>query len=61
MTREVGAVGCLKRVKSAISVARAVLTHTKHTILVGEDATDFAIEMGFPVKSASAVVTAGNL
>ena len=32
-----GAVGCLKQVKSAISVARSVMEHTEHTFLVGDD------------------------
>ena len=44
---EVGAVGCLKRIKPAISVARKVLEKTKHTMLVGDDATRFAVKMGF--------------
>ncbi|CAH3127400.1 unnamed protein product [Porites lobata] len=47
VTHDVGAVGCLKRVKSAISVARSVMEHTSETFLVGDDATRFAIEMGF--------------
>ena len=42
-----GAVGCLKRIKTPISVARKVLDKTKHTFLVGEDATRFAVKMGF--------------
>ncbi len=42
-----GAVGCLKRIKTPISVARKVLEKTKHTFLVGEDATRFALKMGF--------------
>lgn len=42
-----GAVGCLKRIKRPISVARAVLEKTKHTFLVGDDATKFAVKMGF--------------
>lgn len=50
-THEVGAVGCLKRVKKAISVARRVLERTKHTFLVGEDATIFAVRMGFTLES----------
>lgn len=33
---DVGSVGCLRRIKSAISVARAVLERSKHTLLVGE-------------------------
>lgn len=52
-TMDAGAVGCLKRIKSAISVARAVMEHTEHTFLVGEDATQFAIQMGFKEESLS--------
>ena len=37
MTHDVGSVGCLKRIKNAISVARHVMEHTNHTLLVGED------------------------
>ncbi|XP_022327702.2 N(4)-(Beta-N-acetylglucosaminyl)-L-asparaginase-like [Crassostrea virginica] len=44
---DVGAVGCLRRVKSAIAVARAVMDHTQHTLMVGDLATKFALEMGF--------------
>lgn len=50
-THDVGAVGCLKRVKKAISVARKVMERTKHTFLVGEDATIFAVRMGFALES----------
>ena len=32
----VGAVGCLRYIKNAISVARAVMDHTMQTLLVGE-------------------------
>jgi N4-(beta-N-acetylglucosaminyl)-L-asparaginase len=51
VTHDVGAVGCLKRIKSAISVARKVMEHTLQTFLVGEDATRFAVEMGFKEES----------
>ncbi|EDO35416.1 predicted protein, partial [Nematostella vectensis] len=47
-THDVGAVGCLKEVKNAIAVARSVMQHTTHTLLVGEDATQFALRMKFP-------------
>ncbi|ELU16755.1 hypothetical protein CAPTEDRAFT_112426, partial [Capitella teleta] len=47
MTHAVGAVGCLKRVQQAARVARAVMDHTAHSLLVGEDATQFALNMGF--------------
>ncbi|XP_053734445.1 N(4)-(beta-N-acetylglucosaminyl)-L-asparaginase isoform X3 [Synchiropus splendidus] len=46
-TMEVGAVADLRRIKNAIGVARAVMEHTDHTLLVGESATLFAESMGF--------------
>ncbi|XP_054421799.1 N(4)-(beta-N-acetylglucosaminyl)-L-asparaginase [Pteronotus mesoamericanus] len=46
-TMNVGAVGDLRRIKNAIGVARKVLEHTTHTLLVGESATKFAESMGF--------------
>lgn len=46
-TMNVGAVGGLRRVKNAVSVARHVLEHTEHSILVGELATNFATDMKF--------------
>jgi N4-(beta-N-acetylglucosaminyl)-L-asparaginase len=48
----VGAVGCLKRLKRAISVARKVMEKTRHTLLVGEDATRFALKVGFKEEPA---------
>ncbi|XP_046394207.1 N(4)-(Beta-N-acetylglucosaminyl)-L-asparaginase-like [Ischnura elegans] len=50
-TMNIGAVGALRRVKSAISVARKVLENTKHTLLVGDQATEFAEAMGFKIES----------
>eukprot|EP00002_Diphylleia_rotans_P005744 TRINITY_DN1491_c0_g1_i1.p1 TRINITY_DN1491_c0_g1~~TRINITY_DN1491_c0_g1_i1.p1 ORF type:complete len:351 (+),score=67.88 TRINITY_DN1491_c0_g1_i1:104-1156(+) len=50
---DVGAVAVMKRIKSAISVARKVLEHTSHTLLVGEDATKFAVSMGFVEEDLS--------
>lgn len=49
----VGAVAGLRRIKNAISVARHVLEHTKHTLLVGDQATEFAKQMGFNEESLS--------
>ncbi|KAK3100310.1 hypothetical protein FSP39_017990 [Pinctada imbricata] len=46
-TMDVGSVGCLRNISSAIRVARAVMDYTDHTLLVGELATNFAVEMGF--------------
>jgi hypothetical protein len=46
-THDAGSVACLRGVREAISVARAVMMHTSHTLLVGEKASDFARMMGF--------------
>lgn len=48
---DVGAVGSLRNIKNAISVARKVLDYTDHTLLSGKLATQFAIKMGFPEES----------
>ncbi|WP_260482320.1 N(4)-(beta-N-acetylglucosaminyl)-L-asparaginase [Sphingomicrobium flavum] len=50
-THDCGAVGCLKRVKRAISVARQVQEKTQHTLIVGDDATRFAARVGFSEES----------
>uniref|UniRef100_A0A5S6QJN5 N(4)-(beta-N-acetylglucosaminyl)-L-asparaginase n=1 Tax=Trichuris muris TaxID=70415 RepID=A0A5S6QJN5_TRIMR len=46
-TGEIGAVAGLKRIKDAVRVAAAVMKYTRHTMIVGEAATKFAVEMGF--------------
>jgi len=46
-THDVGGVASMKRIKHASAVAKHVLQNTKHTLLVGEDATKFAVQMGF--------------
>jgi N4-(beta-N-acetylglucosaminyl)-L-asparaginase len=56
-THDVGAVGSLKRVKRAISVARAVMEKTQHTLIVGDDATRFAVRMGFEETSLTNAVS----
>lgn len=48
MTMEVGAVAAMRHVKDGIKAARLVMKHTKHTLLVGEKASIFAISMGLP-------------
>ncbi|XP_077158480.1 N(4)-(beta-N-acetylglucosaminyl)-L-asparaginase isoform X2 [Paroedura picta] len=57
-TMEVGAVADLRRIKNAIGVARKVIQHTRHTLLVGESATMFAESMGFPSED---LTTQGSL
>lgn len=48
-----GAVAALRRIKNAASVAKHVLRHTKHTLLAGDQATAFAIAMGFTEETLS--------
>lgn len=45
---EVGAVAAMRYVKDGIKAARLVMQHTKHTMLVGDRASAFAISMGLP-------------
>uniref|UniRef100_W8BPN8 N(4)-(beta-N-acetylglucosaminyl)-L-asparaginase n=1 Tax=Ceratitis capitata TaxID=7213 RepID=W8BPN8_CERCA len=47
----IGAVAGLRQIKDAINVARHVLEHTKHTLLVGDAASNFAEMMGFQRES----------
>ncbi|SPP74021.1 putative N(4)-(beta-N-acetylglucosaminyl)-L-asparaginase GA14866 [Drosophila guanche] len=48
---DVGAVAGLRGIKDAIRVARHVLEHTKHTMLVGDAASQFAQAMGYRSES----------
>ncbi|KAK1246313.1 hypothetical protein MKX08_000115 [Trichoderma sp. CBMAI-0020] len=50
-TLNAGAVANLRRVKDAVGVARHVLDYTQHTLLAGEQATQFALENGFEEES----------
>ena len=46
-TRRAGAVASLRGVKTPSKVARAVMEHTDHILIVGQGARDFATQMGF--------------
>lgn len=48
-----GAVGGMKRIKEASKVAQHVMKNTKHTLLVGDGATQFATQMGFKETNLS--------
>lgn len=52
-TLNMGAVAGLRRIKNAISVARHVLHNTEHSMIVGDLATQFALEAGFVEESLS--------
>lgn len=54
-TMNIGAVASLRDIKDAIAVARHVMENTKHTMLVGEQATDFAVQMGFKKETLGTV------
>src|SRR4029078_710221 len=46
-TKRAGSVGCLEDVAEAAAVAKAIMDHTDHIMLVGAGAKKFAVEMGF--------------
>ena len=47
-TRRAGAVGGVRNIKNVSLVAKAVMEHTGHVMLVGEGAERFAVAMGHP-------------
>jgi N4-(beta-N-acetylglucosaminyl)-L-asparaginase len=47
-TRRAGSVGGVRNIKNVSMVAKAVMEHTGHVMLVGEGAEGFAVAMGFP-------------
>ena len=60
VSHQAGAVAGLRRVKNAIGVARAVMNYTQHTLLVGDAATQFAIDMGFQQEDLHAIESANK-
>jgi len=50
-TRRAGAVGAVRDIKNVSLLARAVMDHTGHVMLVGEGATRFALAAGFPKEN----------
>uniref|UniRef100_A0A158R4N6 N(4)-(beta-N-acetylglucosaminyl)-L-asparaginase n=1 Tax=Syphacia muris TaxID=451379 RepID=A0A158R4N6_9BILA len=51
VTHKMGAVASLGGIKDAARVAHAVLKFTKHSLIVGDAATKFAVDMGFKRQS----------
>jgi N4-(beta-N-acetylglucosaminyl)-L-asparaginase len=47
-TRRAGSVGGVRNIKNVSLVAKAVMDHTGHVMLVGEGAERFAVALGFP-------------
>jgi N4-(beta-N-acetylglucosaminyl)-L-asparaginase len=54
-----GAVAALRGIKDATKVARDVLLKTKHSILAGELATEFAVGLGYPKEDLSSDFSRG--
>ncbi|GJZ22850.1 probable isoaspartyl peptidase/L-asparaginase 3 isoform X1, partial [Tanacetum coccineum] len=50
-TMEVGAVGAMRYIRDGIKAAKFVMLYTEHTMLVGDQASAFAISMGLPGPS----------
>lgn len=46
-SRRAGAVACLEDIATPSLVAKAVMDHTHHVLLVGRDARRFALDLGF--------------
>ncbi|OTF76184.1 Asparaginase-like protein [Euroglyphus maynei] len=55
VTHRIGSVAALRQIKNVIAVAKAVMEHSSHTMLVGDQATDFAIAMGFSKENLSSL------
>ena len=51
-THDVGCIAALVDCKTPISVARAVMEHSRHSMLVGTGAREFATAHGFAVEDA---------
>ncbi|MEX2178973.1 MAG: N(4)-(beta-N-acetylglucosaminyl)-L-asparaginase [Gemmatimonadaceae bacterium] len=50
-TKRAGAVACLEDIATPSLVAKAVMDHTDHIMLVGHHAKDFALRMGFTTQN----------
>ena len=50
-SRRAGSVGGVRDIKNVASLARTVMEHTGHVMLVGQGATRFAELMGFPKEN----------
>jgi N4-(beta-N-acetylglucosaminyl)-L-asparaginase len=50
-TRRAGAVACLEDIATPSLVAKAIMDHTDHILLVGDDARRFALRMGFQTQN----------
>ena len=56
-TLKMGVVACVRGFEHPVSVARAVMEHTRHSILVGQYAEAFARRMGFREAPAEYMIT----
>ncbi|MGH8217042.1 MAG: isoaspartyl peptidase/L-asparaginase family protein [Steroidobacteraceae bacterium] len=59
--RRAGAVAAVRHIAHPIDLARAVLDHGRHVLLVGEGARQFAVERGFTLEPDEYFVTPRRL
>jgi len=52
-TREAGAVAAVRRIKNPVSAARLVMTGTRHVLLVGRSAEEFAAAQGIELADSA--------
>ncbi|XP_062595489.1 isoaspartyl peptidase/L-asparaginase-like [Saccostrea cucullata] len=52
-----GSVACVQNIKNPVSLARAVMEKTDHTLLVGQGANEFAEEIGIHTVPTDSLVT----
>jgi N4-(beta-N-acetylglucosaminyl)-L-asparaginase len=50
-TKRAGSVACLEDIATPSLVAHAIMEHTDHIMLVGDDAKRFALQMGFKAQN----------
>lgn len=60
-TLDNGAVAAIQHIRNPISVARRVMEHTPHSLIVGHGAEQFAAAQGFPLCDESELLTGHEL
>ena len=60
-TKSCGAVACVTNVKNPITLARRVMTETKHVLLMGKGAEDFAVSQNMPIVDQAYFLSVNRL
>jgi L-asparaginase / beta-aspartyl-peptidase len=61
LTLRYGAVAAVRRVANAVSLARLLIDHPEHSLLVSEGAVEFAKHVGFPLVDEEALIVEREL